>query len=200
MQLLRGVSQNDRVNIITKNTVMVFFVIIIFLYGLYYYYMNLKKGFTLLELLLVIAIIGILATIVITAIGSAKDKAQTARAKQETNNMATAFELYNLYEGGYPADVGPGVMPVGMEPYLPNWPNGSYPGAEYDWDYWDAGTDNEAVQISVRFCESGTCAFPDEDWAEDFVTQSAAYYCISGSCRSWETDLVDAIPGYCFNC
>lgn len=52
-----------------------------------------KKGFTLLELLVVIAIIGILSSVVMVALANSKDKARTARMKQEISQIANAVEI-----------------------------------------------------------------------------------------------------------
>lgn len=161
-----------------------------------------KKGFTLIELLVVVAIIGILATLILGSLSSARDRARTSKTISDLRNLSQAFEIYNIDNNTYPADVSPNVLPSGMSLYLPlGWPDAAYPGAQYDWEYWNAGTVNEAVQLSVRFCESGTCNFPNESWANSFSNnQNAAYWCISGQCRPWETDTVGAMAGHCFNC
>ena len=164
--------------------------------------MNYKKGFTLIELLVVVAIIGILATVVLASLSQVRSRAQGAKAVADLRSLSHAFRVYEIDNDMYPADVSPDILPVGMSEYLPGgWPTSAYPGAVYDWDYWDPGTPDEAVQLSIRFCESGTCNFPNEPWADNFTSrENAAYYCISGSCRPWETDTIGAISGHCLNC
>lgn len=66
---------------------------------------NKNKGFTLVELLVVIAIIGILAAIVIVNLVTAQDKAKDAQAEAYARNAATALEMYEDDENGYPATV-----------------------------------------------------------------------------------------------
>jgi len=60
------------------------------------------KGFTIIELLVVVAIIGILATVVLASLGSAREKAREARKLTDLNQIRNAFELYYLDNGSYP--------------------------------------------------------------------------------------------------
>jgi len=163
-------------------------------------------GFTLIELLVVISIIGILATLTMPYYVSARKAAYVARAKAELRNVAVALERYAIDNGGYPADVNRN-LPPGLEAYLPagQWPAAPWPGSVYDWDNWSPSNLSyppytQTYQISIRFCTNpSTCTFPSEAWATNFDYYSAAYYCVSGSCRAHSSRPVTH-AGYCFNC
>ncbi len=63
-----------------------------------------KKAFTLIELLLVTAIIGILATAALTSLGKAREKARDVQRVANSKQMILALELYYDDYGGYPCD------------------------------------------------------------------------------------------------
>src|SRR3981081_1381276 len=61
-----------------------------------------KKGFKLIELLIVVVIIGILAAIAIPKFANTKDKAYVAAMKSDLRNLATYEEQYAAdYNGTY---------------------------------------------------------------------------------------------------
>ncbi len=65
-----------------------------------------QKGFTLIEMLVVISIIGILATLVAANLNSARSRARDAERKSDMKNIQTALRIYYNDNGRYPANDG----------------------------------------------------------------------------------------------
>ena len=62
-----------------------------------------SKGFTLIEMMIVVFIIGILAAIVAPRLIGQSDKARIAQAKAQIKNFETALKLFKLDNGFYPS-------------------------------------------------------------------------------------------------
>ena len=61
-----------------------------------------RNGFTLVELMVVIVIIGLLATIVVINVLPSGDKARVTKAKADIQTIEGALQLYQLQMGSYP--------------------------------------------------------------------------------------------------
>ena len=59
-------------------------------------------GFTLIELMVVVVIIGILAGLIVPRIMGSDDKAREAKTKMQIESLETALKLYKLDNGNYP--------------------------------------------------------------------------------------------------
>ena len=167
------------------------------------------EGFTVIELLVVISIIGILSALIFPIVSIAREAAYFSRSKAELREVGVALEMYANDNGGnYPPDVNRNI-PAGLEKYLSgrNWPFAPWPGSIFDWDAWapsDLTYDpkQQVYQISIRFCPAGApdqCQFPNESWARNFDYYSSVYYCVSGPCRAHSSQPIDH-PGLCVNC
>lgn len=64
--------------------------------------MTLQKGFSLIEIMVVVVILGILASIVVPKIISRPDEARAVKAKQDVLAIQNALDLYKLDNGVYP--------------------------------------------------------------------------------------------------
>ena len=61
-----------------------------------------RKGFTLIELMVVIVILGLLATFIVPKIMSRPDQARVVKVKNDIRAIETALKLYKLDSGFYP--------------------------------------------------------------------------------------------------
>lgn len=63
-----------------------------------------RKGFTLIEMMLVVVIIAALASMIIPRLAGRSEQAKITRAKADVNvNIALALKLYELDNGNYPS-------------------------------------------------------------------------------------------------
>ena len=56
-----------------------------------------QKGFTLIEIMVVIVIIGVLATLIIPRLMSRPDEARVIAARQDVATIVSALKLYRHY-------------------------------------------------------------------------------------------------------
>ena len=69
-----------------------------------------NQGFTLIELMVVIVIIGILVTMGIFAFQSSQKKSRDARRKEDLSQISKALEMYNNDHGAYPPASADGLI------------------------------------------------------------------------------------------
>lgn len=64
-----------------------------------------QEGFTLLELLIVMSILGILAVVAIPKFNQAIELANTSKVQLDLRTLNTAITMYQAEKGTYPADL-----------------------------------------------------------------------------------------------
>ena len=124
-----------------------------------------EKGFTLIELMVVIVILGILAGLIVPRIMGRPDEARQAKARIQLESLETALKLYKLDNGNYPSTE-QGLNALVEQPTVgtsvKNWRQGGYlekgkvpkdpwdndyvyisPGAHGDYDLISRGADGE---------------------------------------------------------
>ena len=88
-----------------------------------------EAGFTLIEMMVVIAIIGILAALIVPRIMGRPDEARITAAKLDIGTINQALKLYRLDIGRYPTTeqgLNALVARPSIEPIPQNWKTGGY--------------------------------------------------------------------------
>ncbi|HEX9185033.1 MAG TPA: type II secretion system major pseudopilin GspG [Burkholderiales bacterium] len=88
-----------------------------------------QRGFTLLEIMVVVVILGILAVLVVPKVISRPDEARAIAAKQDIASLMQALKLYRLDNQRYPTtEQGLQALVVrpAAPPLAPNWKAGGY--------------------------------------------------------------------------
>ena len=96
-----------------------------------------QEGFTLLELLIVIVIIGILALLIIPNITSAPKKARDTQRKTDLKAVQKGLEEYFVSNNAYPATLND--LTTGVTPIMKSVPTDPKNSAEYVYVYTPGG-------------------------------------------------------------
>lgn len=98
-----------------------------------------RAGFTLMEIMIVVVIIGLLAAMMIPMFNKARVNSYNSRLLNDYRVFSAAFTFYELKNGVYPPASNAAEIPTGMADYLPNtWLDTPLNGA-WEWDYNESG-------------------------------------------------------------
>jgi general secretion pathway protein G len=121
-----------------------------------------RRGFTLIELMVVLVIIGVLAALIVPNVLDRTDDARATAARTDVNNLMQALKLYKLDNQRYPsAEQGldalvrkptSGAVPPNWRPYLDKLPADPWgrpyqyinPGVKGEIDVFSFGADGQA--------------------------------------------------------
>ncbi len=86
--------------------------------------------------MVVVVIIGLLASIALPAIGRVRQAAQNSRFISDLRTFAQAFESYAAFNGAWPPNAGSGVVPTGMTDDFKEaaWISRNSLGGRWNWD------------------------------------------------------------------
>lgn len=133
-----------------------------------------EAGFTLIELMLVVIIIGALTAMVMPRLAGRTEQAKVSAAQADVSaNIATALKLYELDNGRFPGAEDGGLNALFTKPSNASGWNGPYlekkpvdpwgkeykyqsPGSHrtYDYDLWSTGRDGVDSEDDIKNWES----------------------------------------------
>ena len=95
------------------------------------------RGFTLVEIMVVVVIVGILAAIAIPTYGHFRRNARSHAFMHDVRVFAQAFETYAMKNGRWPPSAANGAVPTGMSGEFrdADWTAVNSLGGRWNWDY-----------------------------------------------------------------
>lgn len=132
------------------------------------------QGFTIVELLIVIVVIGILASITIVAFNGVQDRARVVSVQSDLRNLHTSLQEYQAINGEYPATGTSSAWSwryscsLGITNFIPGVTTSNSPQAPCGngatnndtWLYGSDGTEYKLIHLRANFSNSAREAIP----------------------------------------
>jgi prepilin-type N-terminal cleavage/methylation domain-containing protein len=138
-----------------------------------------ERGFSLIELFVVMLVIGIVANIALPNLVRARERARASAVVADFNTVRRAAIQYLLKGDRWPPDAGAGVEPAELAPLLERgivWNHGSF---DYEWENWMApdGTPTHEgtgvlIGFSVRSNDPGFLEMVEQAWGSPLARRA----------------------------
>ena len=77
-----------------------------------------SRGFSLVEIMITVVIVGLLASLAVPAFASVRSSAQNSRLISDMRTFSDQMQVYAMEEGVFPADSNSGALPPELDGYI----------------------------------------------------------------------------------
>lgn len=122
-----------------------------------------SRGFTLIEVLIVVAILGLLASVVVAQFVDATGDAEKQAFISSGRAFSEAAMRFQIENGAYPSDVFPGTLPAGFGDYVTytQWEAPTPIGGRWDTE------DDYGISAAVGVCFTGAAVTRDDAYMQE---------------------------------
>ncbi len=142
------------------------------------------KAFTLVEILIVVVILGFLASLVIMLVGTPQKESAQAAFVTDIKSFAQSAMLYHAKNGDFLEDASSGMLPAGFEDYVnPN----SWTAPTPIGGVWDTELDSYGIKSALGVHFNGVSKTQDDAYMTDVDSQFDDGNLTAGAFRKIDT-------------